>query len=229
MLNSLFTNVIATSKAPKLSVESFLICTLASLVLGFIISKAFLYRCNASKNLVLSVALLPIMVQSVIMLVNGSLGTAVAVAGAFSLVRFRSLSGNAKEICAVFLAMSAGLATGVGYIGIAFGYVIIVVVLNIIYTVMDLGKPNCSVKELKVTISESLDYTGLFDDIFDKYTSRSELMRVRTTNMGSLYQLFYDIKLKDATKEKEMIDEIRCRNGNLDITCGRPNSGKDVL
>jgi len=228
VLDSMFTNVISSTES-QITPFSFFICTLASLVLGFLIAKFFMIRCNPSKNLIVTIALLPMMVQAVIMLVNGSLGTAVAVAGAFSLVRFRSLSGTAKEIAAVFLAMSAGLAIGVGYIAIAFAYVIIVLIFNVIYTLMDLGKPSPTSKELKITIPESLDYSGLFDDIFSKYTNFNELTKVRTTNMGSLYQLHYSIMLKDISQEKTMIDELRCRNGNLDILCGRPCSDKNIL
>lgn len=226
MLNSIFESVISSS---KLTPITFFICTIASLVLGFLIASLFMLKCNATKNFIVTLALIPVMVQAIIMLVNGNLGTGVAVAGAFSLVRFRSLPGSSKEISAVFFAMATGLATGVGYIGIATMFVVIILAFNALYTFIDFKIVNTSEQELKITIPESLDYNGLFDDILNKYTKSFNLSRVRTTNMGSLYQLFYIIQIKDVAEEKSMIDEIRCRNGNLDIVCGRVTSAKDPL
>lgn len=163
------------------------------------------------------------------MLVNGNLGTGVAVMGAFSLVRFRSVPGSAREICSLFLAMALGLATGMGYIGIA---VFLAVVLNLVQVLLVLSKFGEGVseeKELKITIPESLDYTGIFDDIFVTHTRRAELMRVKTSNMGSLYELCYRVTLKNRNTEKQMIDEIRCRNGNLTIVCGKVPVSREEL
>ena len=165
----------------------------------------------------MAVALLPFTVQAVIMLVNGNLGTGVAVAGAFSLVRFRSAPGSAKEIIGVFTAMAAGLACGVGYIGVAIIFTALICGANIIYTLSRFGEQPDNVRELKVTIPEDLNFTGVFDDIFEKLTVSHKLRRVKTSNMGSLYQLTYTLELKNPECEKELIDEMRCRNGNLDI------------
>ena len=145
------------------------------------------------------------------------------VAGAFSLVRFRSVPGTAKEICALFLAMGAGLISGMGYLGFAVLFTLIMCGMFLLYDSLDLGagKKKDLYKTLNVTIPEDLDYTGVFDDIFTEYTIEHNLSRVKTTNMGSMFRLTYDITLKDAAGEKEMIDRLRCRNGNLEITVSR--------
>ena len=162
-----------------------------------------------------------------IMLVNGNLGTGVAVMGAFSLVRFRSLPGNAREIGSIFLAMALGLAAGMGYLGTAMLLMIVSGGITILLISLPAGRAGR--KELKITIPENLDYSGIFDDIFAKYTKKSELVRVRTVNMGSLYELCYQVDLKSEFIEKNMLDEIRCRNGNLTIVCGRLPDGRDEL
>lgn len=224
MLNSIFTG----SEVVSFTMSEFLIASAVSVLLGLAIMFFYSFKNNSSsKNFLMTLAILPVVVQSVIMVVNGNVGTGVAVAGAFSLVRFRSVPGNARDICCIFLAMAMGLATGTGYIGIAVMLVAIVGVMNIAFALTGFaGSDLEGMKELTVTIPESLDYTGAFDDIFEKYTDSSDLERVKTTNMGSLYKLKYLIKLKDAAKEKEMLDELRCRNGNLDIICGKISSSK---
>ena len=226
MLNNIFDSFISDTITPA----AFFICTIASFILGAVIAAASMYRSKSSPSFVVTLALIPAVVQMVIMLVNGNIGAGIAVMGAFNLVRFRSIPGTAKEICSIFMAMAVGLATGMGYIAIAAVFTVMILLVNFIYLSLGLGKSRRVVKELKITIPETLDYTGLFDDVFDKYTSHAELIRVRTTNMGSLYQLFYHIVLIDADDEKEMLDVIRCRNGNLDIICGRvPDGGKEML
>jgi len=177
----------------------------------------------------MTLAILPAVVQAVIMLVNGNLGTGVAVMGAFGLVRFRSAPGNAREIGSVFLAMAIGLATGMGYLGIAVLLLLIIGAAILILTEIPFGSQSFSQKELKVTIPENLDYAGIFDDLFEKYTKSAELMKVRTTNMGSLYELCYRIELKKEEEEKAMLDDIRCRNGNLTIVCGRIAENREEL
>ena len=157
------------------------------------------------------------------MMVNGNVGTGVAVAGAFSLVRFRSVPGTAKEITMLFLTMGAGLIAGMGYLGFALLFAVIMCLLIILYNRLDFGtKKNAAVyKTLHITIPEDLDYSGVFEEILEKYTSSYELVRVKTTNMGSLFRLTYDLVLKDITQEKDMIDQLRCRNGNLEITISK--------
>ena len=162
-----------------------------------------------------------------IMLVNGNLGTRVAVMGAFSLVRFRSMPGNAREIGSIFLAMALGLAAGMGYLGTAL--ILMMVAGGITILLVSLPSGRAERKELKITIPENLDYSGIFDDIFEKYTKNPELVRVRTVNMGSLYELCYHVDLKSESIEKNMLDDIRCRNGNLTIVCGRLPDGREEL
>lgn len=221
MLNSILTQT--------MTIETLALCTAVSFVLGIIGAFIYMYRNTYNKNFVVTLALLPAIVQLVIMMVNGNIGTGVAVMGAFSLVRFRSVPGGAKDICAIFLAMAIGLATGMGYIGAAAIFLVMYAAVNVILNIVPFGEGSCSERELKITIPESLDYNGVFDDLLGEYTRKSTLTRVKTTNMGSLYELTYHIIIKDSAKEKELIDKIRCRNGNLNIVCGRVPTGKEEL
>jgi len=163
------------------------------------------------------------------MLVNGSLGTGIAVMGAFSLIRFRSAPGSAKEISSIFLAMAIGIATGMGYIYYAIGFTIVIGSVIVLLSNVSFGERKNTIKTLKITIPENLDYTEIFDEIFHKYTKKVELETVKTTNLGSLYELQYTIELRDMKEEKTFIDEIRCRNGNLNIICGRLPVNRDEL
>ena len=176
---------------------------------------------------VVTLALLPLIVQMVITLVNGNLGAGIAVMGVFNLVRFRSIPGSAKDIGSVFLAMAIGLATGMGFIMLAVLFTIIVAIVNVGYVLSPFGKQKEPEKTLKITIPDDLEYDGVFDDVLKCYTH--ELTMVQTTNMGSLFLLEYAVRMKQPGTEKRMIDELRCRNGNLKITCGRAAASKDVL
>ena len=219
-MESLFRGLFDSELTTVISVTDFMLCLCLSLVLGLIMAVSYMYRTRYTKSFVVTLALLPAVVCVVIMLDNGNVGTGVAVAGAYSLVRFRSVPGTAKEICALFLAMGAGLISGMGYLGFAVLFTIIMCGMFLLYDRLEFGageKKNLY-KTLNVTIPEDLDYTGVFDDIFTEYTIEHNLSRVKTTNMGSMFRLTYDITLKDAAGEKEMIDKIRCRNGNLEIT-----------
>lgn len=220
MFHSLFKGLFDTDFTAVITVTDFLLCLLFSLVLGLILAFSYMYRTRYTKSFVTTLALLPAVVCVVIMMVNGNVGTGVAVAGAFSLVRFRSVPGTAKEIGTLFLAMGAGLIAGMGYLGFAFLFTIIMCGIFLLYNRLDFGskKNNATYKTLHITIPEDLDYTGVFEDIFSEYTSSCELIRSKTTNMGSMFRLTYNITLCDILKEKEMIDKLRCRNGNLEIT-----------
>ena len=221
----MFDTILAESGT--LSVETALICTGASLILGLVIALVFMKNANSSKSYLITLVLMPMIVESVIMLVNGNLGTAVGVMGAFSLVRFRSMPGTSREIMGIFLAMAAGVATGTGYVGFAALFTLIACLILLLLESGGFGNAGSAEKDLKITIPESLDYTGIFDDIFAKYTKKSELLKVKTTNMGSMYDLSYRIRLNDARAEKEFIDELRTRNGNLTIVCGRVSETGD--
>ncbi|MGN0493956.1 MAG: DUF4956 domain-containing protein [Acutalibacteraceae bacterium] len=215
MLNSVFSSVMTSGITPK----AFAVCTAVSLLCGLILSLSHMFRNPSSKSFAVTTALLPVIVQVVIMLVNGNLGTGIAVAGAFSLVRFRSAPGSAREILSIFTAMAAGLATGVGYIGIAVIFTVILCLANIIYTATGFGEMVGFERELKITVPEDLNYTDMFEDLFKEHTSYHRLKSVKTSNMGSLYKLTYSLRLKNPQSEKELIDGMRCRNGNLEIVC----------
>ncbi len=223
MLNNIFNSVYGTTTAITFSVGSFLLSMLVSLILGALIGLFYTYKNTYTKSFVIALALLPAIVQTVIMLVNGNVGTGIAVMGAFSLVRFRSAPGSAREIASIFMAMAVGLATGTGYLAFAALFTIIICAANVLLTAIRFGEPKhrSGERELRITIPESLDYSDAFDDLFEKYTDKCELIRVRTSNLGSLYKLNYLLQLKDVSREKEFIDELRCRNGNLEITCGK--------
>lgn len=210
-------SVIGTS----ITLQSFLLCTAVSLVLGIGLAFVAGYRQKTSSSFAVTLALLPAVVQLVIMLVNGNIGTGVAVAGAFSLVRFRSAPGTAREIGVLFLAMALGLAV--------LAFVLLAGAL-LGLTALGFGEQKTAARVLKITIPESLDYDGLFDDIFAQYTRRCTLTRVKTSNMGTLYELEYAVTLPEDVPPKAFLDALRCRNGNLNITCGRESSpGMDLL
>ena len=220
MIDKLFRGLFDSDLVQTISVTDFLLCLGFSLVLGLVMAFAYMYRTRYTKSFVVTLSLLPAVVCVVIMLVNGNVGTGVAVAGAFSLVRFRSVPGSAKEICTLFLAMGAGLIAGMGYLGFAVLFTLIMCAVFVLYNSLDFGAENTAkrYKTMSVTIPEDLNYTGIFDDIFEKFTLSATLSRVKTANMGSMFKLTYNIVLRDAAKEKEMIDAIRCRNGNLEIS-----------
>lgn len=220
MLNSIINDTI--------SLSVFFICTGVSLLLGIGTALVYSFKNRCSQSFAVTLAMLPAIVQIVIMLVNGNIGAGVAVAGAFSLVRFRSAPGTAKEIGAIFLAMAIGLATGMGYVALAGIFFAVLAVFIIILTLVKFGSGSEGERTLKITIPENLDYDGLFDDLFEQYTKQFSLEKVKTSNMGTLYELQYSIILKDSQIPKAFIDEIRCRNGNLNIVCSKV-SEKDSL
>ena len=223
MLENLFKGLFDTDLVAVISVTDFLLCLGCSLALGLVMAFAYMYRTRYTKSFVITLALLPAVVCVVIMLVNGNVGTGVAVAGAFSLVRFRSVPGTAKEICTLFLAMGAGLIAGMGYLGFAVLFTVVMCAVFVLYNCLDFGtkKNAATFKTFTITIPEDLDYSGVFDDIFAEYTRSHDLVRVKTTNMGSMFKLTYNVELRDAAKEKEMIDKMRCRNGNLEIAVSK--------
>ena len=225
-MEALFQGLFDNELTAVITVTDFLFCLVASLGIGMIMALTYMYRTRYTKSFVVTLALLPAVVCVVIMMVNGNVGTGVAVAGAFSLVRFRSVPGTAKEIGTLFLAMGVGLITGMGYIGYAILFTLVMCAIFFLYSQLDFGATkNASVyKTLNVTIHESLDYSNIFDDIFKEYTTSAELARVKTTNMGSMFRLTYHVRLKDASIEKEMIDKIRCRNGNLEISVSKQDT-----
>ena len=226
MLETFFKGIFDTHYISVIELSDFLWCVGVSLVIGLLLAGCSMFRSRYTKSFVVTLAVLPAVVCVVIMMVNGNVGAGVAVAGAFSLVRFRSVPGTAKEIGMLFLAMGAGLVAGMGYLGYAVLFTLILGGANMLYSGLNLGghKNAQKYKVLNITIPEDLDYSEIFDDIFAEHTTAYELVRVKTTNMGSLYRLTYNITLKAGAKEKEMIDAIRCRNGNLEISVSRQES-----
>lgn len=205
----------------EITLEAFFTCTAASLLLGLGIALLCMYKSSCTQSFVLTLAMLPAVVQVIIMLVNGNIGTGVAVAGAFGLVRFRSTPGTAKEIGMIFLAMAVGLATGMGYVVLAALFFLVMAVFVLTLSRLRFGCGDENERELKITIPENLDYEGLFDDLFQRYARSARLEKVKTSNMGTLYELDYRVVLKAGGVPKEFLDELRCRNGNLNIVCGR--------
>lgn len=222
MSENIFKGLFDTDLTSVIAVSDFMLCLGISLVLGIMLAGAYMLRSRYTASFLMSLALLPAVVCVVIMMVNGNVGTGVAVAGAFSLVRFRSVPGSAREISSLFIAMGTGLIAGMGYLAYAalFCFVMCVMLVVFSFAVSKTDKSRLG-RILTIVISEDIDYTGIFDDIFEKYTSESELMRVKSTNMGSMFRLTYNITLNTENKEKEMIDLIRCRNGNLEVSMSR--------
>lgn len=220
MLERLFRGLFDTDTTAVISITDFLLCVGVALVIGLILAGGYMYRCRYTRSFIFTLTMLPAVVCVVIMMVNGNVGTGVAVAGAFSLVRFRSVPGTAKEISMLFVAMGAGLIAGMGYLAFGLMFAVLMCGFTMLYSRLDFGarKNGQKYKTLTVTIPEDLDYSDIFEDIFRQYAAGYELVRVKTTNMGSMFKLTYDLTLKETGKEKEMIDLLRCRNGNLEIT-----------
>lgn len=223
MLNDMFRGIFDSRSVNVISVPDFLLCLAVALGIGLLLAAVYTYRNRYTKSFLVTLAMLPAVVCVVIMMVNGNVGTGVAVAGTFSLVRFRSVPGTAKEIGAIFLAMCAGLIAGMGYLGFAVLFAVVLSAAAVLYNSFDFGsqKRGALYKVLHVIIPEDLDYTGVFDEILEEYTSSHELEQVKMANMGSLFKLTYYITLKSAEAEKELIDKLRCRNGNLEISVSR--------
>ena len=223
MFDKFFRGLFDSDLIRTISVTDFLLCVGTALLLGLIMALGYMYKTRYTKSFVVTLAILPAVVCVVIMMVNGNVGAGVAVAGAFSLVRFRSVPGTAKEICCLFLAMGAGLIAGMGYLGFALLFTLVLCGVFLLYNRLDFGaKKNAArYKSFRIVIPEDLDYTGVFEEVFCQYTSACELTGVKTVNMGSMFRLTYDVVLTDPAKEKELIDKLRCRNGNLEITVSK--------
>ena len=222
-MNDLFASIITAGAG--LTLQSYLVALATSLFCGLIVLLATSFKNNVTKSFAVTVLLLPAIVQTVIMMVNGNVGTGIAVAGAFSLVRFRSVPGKAREIASIFLAMTAGLASAAGYVGIAILFTAVISVIMLVFSLIPIKRER--EYELHVTVPESLNFDGAFDPIFKEYARSSRLVKTKTSSMGSLYKLTYILDLKDCSRSKEMIDKIRERNGNLEISlCTAPEENE---
>ena len=231
MLDTFFKGLFDSDLIATIPLTDFLLCIACSLVIGVILAGSYMFRSRYTKSFVVTIATLPAVVCVVIMMVNGNIGAGVAVAGAFSLVRFRSVPGTAKEIGMLFLAMGAGLIAGMGYLGFAILFTVILSAVNLLYNALSFGaKRNAArYKSFRIVIPEDLDYTDVFEELFAEYTTSCELVKVKTTNMGSMFRLTYNVVLRDPAKEKELIDRLRERNGNLEISVSRQESAENQL
>ncbi len=231
MLDQIFEGLFDEHYASLIRLDDFLICIGVALLLGVVLAFAYAFKARYTRSFLVTMAILPAIVCVVIMMVNGNIGAGVAVAGAFSLVRFRSAPGSAREIAAIFLAMGSGLICGMGYIGFAVLFTLIMCAVLVLYNLIE--RFVCTQvshrKSVRITIPEDLDYTEVFDDLFKEYTRECELVKVKSTNMGSMFRLTYDLTLKDPKKEKEFIDKLRIRNGNLEIMVSRQETGAAEL
>ena len=227
---NLFSGIFDTALSSVINVKDFCLCIGVSLLLGVILALAYTFKSKFTKGFIFTLAVIPAIVCVVIMMVNGNVGTGVAVAGAFSLVRFRSAPGTGREIAAIFLAMGAGLVCGMGYIGYSVLFTVIMSLILALYNLVDFGFGRRAAlhKSLRITIPEDLDYTNVFEDIFKEYTGSYELVKVKSVNMGSMFRLTYSIALRDASKEKELIDKLRTRNGNLEIMISREDASSEL-
>ncbi len=230
MFDQIFTGVFADTITTEIALGDFLLCLAFALVAGFVLAFSYSYKNVYTKSFVVTLATLPAIVCVIILMVNGNIGTGVAVAGVFSLVRFRSVPGSAKEIGAIFIAMGAGLVMGMGFLAYGILFVVILSALTMFFNLSNFGENKFQThKTIKVTIPEDLNYTKVFDDIMEKYTNKHKMTFVKTTNMGSLFKITYDIELKEASLEKEFIDQLRTRNGNLEITVSPLKSSSNEL
>jgi hypothetical protein len=222
MFSTIFEELSLTSGL-SISLGKVLVCIAVAILLGFTISGAYFIitpRRDRSASFVLSLVILPTIVAVVIILIGGNLARAFSMAGIFTIVRFRSVPGDSKDISFVFLTMAAGLAVGLGYLTLSAVIIIVVGAVIVLVNKSGFGIGKQQEKRLRITIPEDMNYQGVFDEIFTKYTTHIQLQRVKTSNMGTLFELSYDIVLKSEQNEKEMIDALRCRNGNLGISLG---------
>ena len=217
MLEKIFNGIFSLPGEAVISVGDFLLCILASIVAGVVIAIAYTYKSRYTKSFLMTICILPAVVCAVIMMVNGNIGTGVAVAGAFSLVRFRSAPGSAKEICTIFIAMGAGLISGMGYLAYSILFAVLLAAITVAFKSIKIGRVKENTKALFITVPEDLNYDEAFEEILSRYAKSYELVSVKTSNLGSLFKLKYLVDFKGGVSEKALIDELRCRNGNLEI------------
>lgn len=231
MFDSIFsTTETQASTATSIALAPFVTSIAAALVLGFALSLIYCYKSRFTKSFVVTLATLPAIVAVVIMMVNGNLGAGVAVAGAFSLVRFRSAAGQARDIAFIFLAMAVGLVCGMGYLGYAALICVILGGANLVLQLTDFGGNRSRLdRTVRITVPEDLDFVNLFDEVFNAYTTSHDLVQVKTANMGSLYRLVYDVQLRDAGCVRKLIDDLRVRNGNLEVAMSYQAVSTDEL
>ena len=217
----MFETIFTTTTENSINISQSILAVVVAVIIGLVIGVTYMLLCKKEgyqKNFIFGLIIIPAVVTVVIMLVGSNVARAFSMAGAFALVRFRSAPGSAKDIAVVFFSMAVGLACGLGYITFAACFAVIILLVMVALTIAGIGSDSEKMKQLRITIPEDLNYNSIFDDLFEKYTEGSKLNKVKTTNMGTMYDLTYNIKLKNSVDEKEFIDNIRMRNGNLNIT-----------
>ena len=222
---SLFSSIFTST----FTLGQFLIAVLASMVLGFVVSIYYMFRNTYSKSFVPSLILIPAIECVVIVMINGNMGAGIAVAGSFALIRFRSARGSAKDLTAIFMAMAIGIICGTGYIGIAVLFTLIVCAVGMFLSFVKYGEFDGKMRYLKITVPENLNYDEAFEEVLDNYCSSYEIEKVKTLSLGSLFRVDYSIVMKDTSKIKAMIDDLRIRNNNLEIVCGKEAVSKEEL
>lgn len=220
-------NIFANIFTSEMTIGTYLLSALASIICGILVAFATVFRQRISKSFFASLIILPLAVQTVIVMVNGNIGAGIAVAGAFSIIRFRSVPAKAKDIVSIFVTMTAGLTCASGYIGIAVVFTLIACLCIIVLSLIKIKSEDEF--ELRITTPENLNFEGTFSDLFEKYTSKCSLVSVKSANMGSLYKLTYRINLKDEGEIRKFIDDIRVRNGNLEVAIFRPEGSIEEL
>ena len=221
MLNSILSSA-------GLTINNLLICSGVSIVLGIVIALIHMVTSKYGKNFLITLAVLPVLVQSIIFMTSGNLGTTIAIVGAFGLVRFRSLPGTSKEIMSVFFAMTIGLAMGMGQVIFAIIMTFLVGLVIIVLSKTKFGERKSNEKILKIVIPEDMDYESVFDEVFKKYLNSYNLEKIKTVNLGSWFEITYIINIKEGIKEKEFLDDIRIKNGNLKIVLSHPVDGEEL-
>ena len=222
---SLFSSIFTST----FTLGQFLIAVLASMVLGFVVSIYYMFRNTYSKGFVPSLILIPAIECVVIIMINGNMGAVIAVSGSFALIRFRSARGSAKDLTAIFMAMAIGIICGTGYIGIAVLFTLIVCAVGMFLSFVKYGECDGKMRYLKITVPENLNYDEAFEEVLDNYCSSYEIEKVKTLSLGSLFRVDYSIVMKDTSKIKAMIDDLRIRNNNLEIVCGKEAVSKEEL
>jgi len=216
----MFESILSTDSG-TFNIGSELICLGVALVLGILVALTHAAEGRTNKKFLTAIAVLPVLIQVVITMVNGNLGTSVAVLGTFSLIRFRSIKSNARELVSIYFTMAIGLALGMGQVLFAVVFTVITCLILLIAGKLHFGE-NKTIKQLKIIVPEDLDYEKMFDKTFEKYTNKCELLRCKTVNMGSLYELLYEVDMKNNTSGRDFIDELRTKNGNLKVILSTP-------
>lgn len=228
----MFESIFTTTTDNTIHIASAMLGVGTAIILGLLIGIAYMYLCKKEgygKNFIIGLAILPAIVAVVILLIGSNVARAFSMAGAFALVRFRSAPGNAKDIAIVFFAMASGLACGLGYVLFAVVFVVVLLAFLILLNFIHFADHSLENRQLKITIPENLNFNNVFDDLLDKYTTKSQLVKVKTTNMGTMYELTYNVSMKKEADEKAFIDELRMRNGNFNIILGMAEVHADVL